>query len=106
VGVKGISSILHFHGSWEYASAGTHHARHRAAVAVIDQLLLLMFVVFSAPAVIILFIGLGALDYVRHLRCRNGRHRWKEPPVRGAGGIGVTITCRDCGAGYIRHRGF
>jgi len=72
---------------------------------VIDPLILAA-VVFAAPLAIILMLGLGLRDYYRDQLCRRGKHNWSEQPARGAGDIGRVISCRNCGASYIRHRGY
>lgn len=77
----------------------------KATDAVIDPLLLVA-VIFAAPLAIVLFLGLGLRDYYRDRKCKASLHDWSEMPARGAGEIGRKIICKNCGASYIRHRGY
>lgn len=73
---------------------------------MIDQLLLVFFLVLAAPGVLVAIIWWLLKDCRVAARCRRGRHEWRPEPTRGAGNFSLITRCRHCGAEYVRHRGF
>lgn len=73
---------------------------------MIDQILFLVFSALAAPIVLGAGVWWFLSDKRKARRCRNAQHVWEPGPVRGAGGIGITVRCRHCPAEFIKHRGF